>query len=155
MKSRKFRITEFSRKPGVGFAARLTAMCALLLFLATACSYRNPEQLEKDKNEEAVIAFLLTGSSFTATCPTNPTTVTFSQLGAAGVTANCAQHHSGVSPTAGFDITNYTQTLSRVVANNPSQSSLYQKVVTGTMAQYSNTAINEAILNWICSGATQ
>ncbi len=128
-------------------------LCAkgLVCAVALGCG-EDPRNTEADKNQQATLGYALTGVLAPA-CPTSPPTVTYTQLGPAGLTSRCATHHVGASPTAGLDVTSYSQMRARVVPNNLGGSSLYIKVTVGSMAANSDAALNEALRNWICSGA--
>lgn len=129
---------------------------AAILPLALAvglCSCSDPRKEEASRDREALVAYVLTGVLAPA-CPQSAPTLTFAQLGTAGLTAACAKHHIGASPVAGYDASNYASTRSRVAPNDLANSALYAKVLSGSMAANSSTALNESIRDWICSGAS-
>ncbi len=128
--------------------------------LFNGCEILNPEK----KNNDALTAYYLlyllrsyqSSTTSTASCPTNPSTVTHAQLAAATsqATTNCKSCHSGSTINAGFDITSFPGVTSRVVVNNANTSLLFQKIYGGSMAGYSGSTFRNTILDFICSGAT-
>lgn len=137
----------FLTQSGFVLLGTMGFVCAVAL----GCG-EDPRNTEADKNQQALLGYAITGVLAPA-CPTSAPTVTYTQLGPAGLTSRCATHHVGASPTAGLDVTSYSQLRARVVPNNLGGSSLYIKVTVGSMAANSDAALNEALRNWICSGA--
>jgi hypothetical protein len=64
---------------------------------------------------------------------------------------SCLGCHSGGSR----DLSSYQATMRFVTAGNPSGSTLYQKVSTGSMSGYTNPGDAQTIYNWIKAGAPQ
>lgn len=119
-----------------------------------ACTYRNPEQEEKQKDEEALLLSLLVATPFQASCPTNVTATTFADVSARAAVTGCTNCHSGSNLNAGFDVNNGAAAQARIVANDPQNGIYYRKVAAGSMAQYSDATFNATLLNWICSGGS-
>ncbi len=77
---------------------------------------------------------------------------TFTELQEKGVFNNCIQCHNVLKSDGNLNLLEYNQTISRVEPGDPQNSLLYQKVTTGTMKNYSNSCINDAIRKWIEAG---
>lgn len=72
------------------------------------------------------------------------------------IQGKCLSCHSGGSPKGGYDVSTYTNVLTRVTSGNAANSLLYQRVLDGTMPKGSpnltTTELN-AIKTWIDGGA--
>ncbi|MDH5655706.1 MAG: hypothetical protein OEZ34_07355 [Spirochaetia bacterium] len=123
----------------------LSILAAAFIFSLPGCTYKKASEIDQEKR----IIGLIVGGGESVSC-SSP--VTFSSLGPAGVTSNCASCHG---TAGGVDLTSYASTSAKVVAGNPEASILYQSINGGTMTQYSNSSIKTAVYCWIKDGAKE
>lgn len=131
----------------------ITILISLIAFAGFNCADKKYSDIEKVKIMQGILVMAASGSSGTAVSCT--TSVTYSSLGTSGLTSKCASCHGPGNKSAGYDVTSYAEASKAISSGNPDSSKLYTKVNGGSMASYSDTALNNAIYCWIKAGAPQ
>lgn len=134
------------------FIIKLFIFLVFLLIILNECKLKN----EEDKEKELLVQQLLNNNSNNTNCVNYNLSLkpTFTELQEKGVFNNCIQCHNALKFDGNLNLLDYNQTVSRIEPNDPQNSLLYIKVTTGTMKNYSNNCINDAIKKWIEAGAT-
>jgi len=122
----------------------------LIFMSGINCADKRYSDVEKQKIIQGIIVGKVTGSSGSAISCTS--SVSFSGL---GFSSKCGSCHSGGNLSGGLDVTSYNSTVARVSSGSPGGSTLYNKINGGSMSQYSDTTMNNAVYCWITSGAPQ
>lgn len=123
----------------------------LILIFFNVCNLKN----EEDKTKEAFLQQWIL-NSFQANCKEYNLSIqpTFLELQQNNVWENCLRCHNNTHAEGNFQIDNYGSVYARVVPYEPEQSLLYIKITTGSMKDYSNFCLNNAVRKWIEAGAS-
>lgn len=122
----------------------------LILFLFH-CTTKSSDEEERSN---AILGLLLNSSSTSVSSATtcSDPAPSFSTLASSGVTTSCAKSGCHVSGGQSPNVSDFTSVKNQAISGNPTQSNIYIKITSGTMAQYSNSTINRAVYCWIKGG---